>query len=101
MNSRNHLGAYGELYVTNYLLENGMEVFRNVAPSGPADLIAWNKETGKTVLIDVKCVRDPYIRKDGSYSLPKNPQWSDGIAVVVYVHGEVAVRLPDGFWEAL
>ena len=29
MNSKNQR-AYGELYVTNYLLEQGIEVFRNV-----------------------------------------------------------------------
>ena len=101
MNSKNHLGTYGELYVTNYLLEQGLEVFRNVAPSGPADLVAWNKETGKTVLIDVKCLRDPYMRKDGKLSLSKCPFWKSNIAILVYVHGEAAVRLPEGFWEAL
>ena len=101
MNSKNHLGAYGELYVANYLLSNGLEVFRNVASSGPVDIVALNKDNGKTVLIDVKCVREPYTRKDGTLSLPKIPQWIDSIAIVVYVHGETSVRLPEGFWEAL
>ena len=101
MNSKNHLGAYGELYVANYLLEHGLEVFRNVASSGPVDLIAYNKDNGNNVCIDVKCIRSPYTRKDGTLSLPKTPQWNKNIAVVVYVHGETSVRLPDGFWECL
>jgi len=101
MNSKNHLGAYGELYVSNYFLSMGLEVFRNLASSGPVDLVVWNKETDKLVKIDVKCVRDPYTRKDGTLSLSKKPQWADSIAIAVYVHGEASVRLPEGFWEAL
>ena len=101
MNSKNHLGAYGEMFVCNYFLENGLEVFRNVASSGPADIVVWNKETDKMLKVDVKCVRDPYLRKDGTYCLPKQPQWEETTAIVVYVHGEASVRLPEAFWERL
>ena len=100
MNSTSHTGAAGELLVCAFFLSHGLEVFRNVAASGPADVVLQNGD--KFLAVDVKSVRSPYTRKDGSYSLPKIPQFTDsGIAVVVYVHGEAVPRLPAGFWEAL
>lgn len=100
MNSTSHTGAAGELLVSAFFLSHGLEVFRNVASSGPADIVLQNKD--KFLAVDVKSVRCPYTRKDGTYSLPKVPQFTaEGIAIVVYVHGEAVPRLPEGFWEAL
>ena len=99
MNSKNHLGAAGELLACAFFLDHGLEVFRNVASSGPADIVLQNED--KFLAVDIKCVRSPYVRKDGEYSLPQQPRWTGGAAVVVIVHGEAAVRLPEGFWEAL
>lgn len=102
MNSTSHIGAAGELFACQYFLAQGLEVFRNVAPSGPVDLIVYNKETGQSIAIDVKSLRSPYVRSDGSYCLKVNPNFQENnIAIVVYIHGEASVRLPDGFWEAL
>lgn len=58
-------GAKGELLVCNYLIDQGYEVFRNVVPSGPADLVAWDPETNETILIDVKCSQRT-VRQDGT-----------------------------------
>jgi hypothetical protein len=48
-------GGYSELVACTWLLENGYEVFRNVADRGYADLVAYRG--GKVIMIDVKTVR--------------------------------------------
>lgn len=102
MNSTSHVGAVGELFIANYFLSYGLEVCRNVAASGPVDLIVFNRETGKMVAIDVKSLRSCYTKVDGTLSLPKNPGWDEkNIATVVYVHGEASARLPEAFWQVL
>lgn len=101
MNSTHHTGAAGELSVCTYFLGQGLEVFRNVAASGPADLIIYNKQNGKSVAVDVKSFRSLYVRTDGTYTLGQKVTWVGNIAHVGYVHGEASVRLPEGFWEAL
>lgn len=45
-------GAASEALAIAHLLRNGFEVFRNVAATGPIDLVAI--KDGKTTLIDVK-----------------------------------------------
>jgi len=102
MNSTNHTGAAAELLVCAFFLSNNLEVFRNVASSGPVDLIIVNRQTDKSVLVDVKSVRSPYTRVDGSLCLSFKPLLrEDGVWQIAYVHGEAAPRLPEGFWEAL
>ena len=102
MNSTAHVGAAGELFACNYFLSNGLEVCRNVAASGPVDIMVFNKDNGKSVAIDVKSVRTPYTRIDGTYCLPaKCILRDDGVWQVVWVHGEIALRIPAGLWEAL
>jgi len=44
-------GAIAELIVAAHLLRNGWEVFRNIAPNGPADLMV--RKNGITLDIDV------------------------------------------------
>lgn len=65
-------GAQGELIACAWLLGLGFEVFRNVSASGPADIIAWHRDSDKAHFIDVKCTTDysAYQRPDGSIYVP-------------------------------
>jgi hypothetical protein len=45
-------------------LEQGFEVFRNVASSGPVDFVTLDINTGEITLYDSKTV-NPYFNKDG------------------------------------
>lgn len=69
--SPNTTGTSSELRATVWLFEQGFEVFKNVAATGPADLVIRNKETGELRAVDVKTVTI-YIKKDGS----KSYNWS-------------------------
>ena len=60
-----YIGKISELQAQIWLLNQGFEVFSNVKPSGPADIIAWDKKTDKFLKIDVKTVRI-YKKKDGA-----------------------------------
>ena len=92
------IGDIGEHYAASWFLEKGLEVFMNASGCGKADMILWSGD--KMMPVDIKTLRSPYTRKDGSYSLSQTPRFTDdGIAIVVYVLGEDAVRLPEGFWE--
>ena len=102
MISTAHTGAAGELFACQYFLSHGVEVFRNVAPAGPVDLMVYNKINSQSAPIDIKSVRSPYIRADGSYSLGISPKLrDDGVWQLTYVHGEDSLRIPEGFWESL
>lgn len=102
MNSKNHTGAAAEMLVSAFFLGQGLEVFRNVASSGPIDLVVVNKQTNKTVFVDVKSFRSFYTRVDGTFTLgSKCCLRDDNVWQVVYVHGEAAPRFPEGFWEVL
>ena len=52
--SRSHIGAVSELDICSHYLKKGYQVFRNVAATGPADIIIWNPETNEVHMIDVK-----------------------------------------------
>ena len=102
MNSTSHIGAVGELFACNYFMSHGLEVCRNVAASGPVDIMLFNKHNSKSIALDIKSYRSPYIRVDGTLSLGKQICLrNDGVWQVAYVHGETSLRLPEGFWEAL
>lgn len=101
MNSTSHIGAAGEMSVCTYFLSQGLEVFRNVAASGPVDLIVYNKETDKTVLVDVKSHQFITYRVDGTLTPTYCPKWINDVAIVKYIHGEGSVSVPEGFWGAL
>ena len=60
-----YIGKISELQAQIWLLNQGFEVFSNVKPSGPSDIIAWDKKTDKFLKIDVKTVRI-YKKKDGA-----------------------------------
>ena len=98
MISTAHTGAAGELFACQYFLSHGVEVFRNVAPAGPVDLMVYNKINSQSAPVDIKSVRSPYIRADGSYSLGISPKLrDDGVWQLTYVHGEDSLRIPEGF----
>ena len=102
MISTAHTGAAGELFACQYFLSHGVEVFRNVAPAGPVDLMVYNKTNCESAPVDIKSVRSPYVRADGSYSLGISPKLrDDGVWQLTYVHGEDSLRIPEGFWESL
>jgi len=52
--NKKHKGALAELKASSWLLSKGFEVFRNVSPHGPVDIVALNPKTKETILIDVK-----------------------------------------------
>lgn len=101
MNSTAHVGAAGEMFACQYFLSHGLEVARNVAASGPVDIIVYNKDNGKMVPVDIKSVRSVYTRVDGSVNLGTKVQWKNDIAIAAYIHGEASLHLPEGFWAAL
>ena len=103
MKSISSFGTYGELFVCNYFINLGLEVFRNISPTGPVDIVVLNTETGKSILVDVKAARSGYIRKcDGVLTYPVEIKLrKDNVWQILYVHREDAVRLPVGFWVAL
>jgi Holliday junction resolvase-like predicted endonuclease len=47
-------GAVSELKAAAWLIDQGYEVFRNLVPTGPADLVAFHPETGEFIAVDVK-----------------------------------------------
>jgi len=98
MNSKGHTGACGELFVTQYFLELGFEVLRNVAPTGPIDLVIYRD--GKLTPIDVKTTTTAYTRVDGSIMLNvKVCKRDDGVWQVGFNHQTKEVHIPEGFWE--
>ena len=100
MNSKGHVGACGELFVTQYFLEKGFEVLRNVAPTGPIDLVIYRD--GKLTPIDVKTTTTAYTRVDGSIMLNvKVCHREDGVWQVGFNHQTKEVHIPEGFWEAV
>lgn len=50
--NKKHKGAWAELAATNWLLEQGYEVFRNVSQHGDIDIIA--RKGAEQLVIDVK-----------------------------------------------
>lgn len=83
------LGAYHELIACSYFIQQGYEVFRNVAPSGPADLVAWLPSTGETIFVDVKTATK-YVKADGSISYNwHKSSMKEGIKYLLMYDGEV------------
>lgn len=50
-----HKGARAELLACGWLMAQGYEVFRNVSPAGPADMVVWKPGSGEFTAIQVKC----------------------------------------------
>ena len=64
MANTNRIGDITELDICHHFLEQGFEVFRNVASSGPVDFVTLDTNTGEITLYDSKTV-NPYFNKDG------------------------------------
>lgn len=52
--SANTKGDIAEYKAIIALLEQGLEVYRNVTSDGPADLVTLDRKTGEIQLVDVK-----------------------------------------------
>jgi hypothetical protein len=63
----NTIALISELKAQIWLTEQGYEVFTNIKPSGPADLLAWDVAKNHVLKIDVKTVK-VYKKKDGTKS---------------------------------
>lgn len=64
-------GSINELIVCCYYLKKGYEVYRNVSPTGKADIVIWDKKN-PPILIDVKMV-----------------------TINTHVNGDVSIRVPN------
>lgn len=72
VNETNTTGFISELKAKLWLIDQGYDVFENIKPVGPIDLIAFDPETEEVILIDVKTIRTT-LKADGSkaYNVPK------------------------------
>lgn len=89
---QSRLGAYNELIAAAWLMKRGYEVFRNVAPVGPVDLVGIKE--GKTEFFDVK---GAYRTADGQniYSKLSERQQEMGVkCICVFDSGECEVDTP-------
>lgn len=84
------LGAAHELVACAWLLSKGYEVFRNVCPNGPTDVVAIRGP--EVVRIDVKTTTC-YTRVDGTttYSRPRltEEQLEQGVRLLLVEQGSV------------
>lgn len=78
---KKHKGALAELKACAWLLKQGYEVYRNVSPFGPYDIVAWKNAKFET--IDVKTASS-YITKKGElrYYHPERAQ--EDAKLIVY-----------------
>jgi len=83
------LGAQSELLAGAWLIELGFDVFRNLSPCGPADLIAWKQGTEDKYLIDVKTVNSVYKRCDGIETPNVPAAHPDNVHYLVVSGGQV------------
>lgn len=94
-------GRIGELAVAMYLLNQGLEVFENVAADGPADLVAWNINTGKMALVDSKTQRG-YIKKNGDLSFSWKAANKNDQVFVLFINEQTGELYPqEGLFEQL
>ena len=101
--SASRKGDIAELFVAQYFMKEGFDVFRNLGCDGPIDLIIHNRATNVTLKIDVKSQFKMTYNADGSERFNSSTIGlrDDGVWNVLYVHGEPSPRLCAGFCEAL
>lgn len=58
-------GAVNEHIAKAWLLKQGYEVFSNISPEGPADLVAVKFDVGETLYVDVKSQSFSFEGEDG------------------------------------
>jgi len=82
-------GGLKELQLCAYLVEKGYEVFHNVVPDGPVDIVALKKDTMEVHFIDSKS--PIFSLKDGSINnklgVLTDEQKEKGIKAVIYHEG--------------
>ena len=83
MISNASLGALSELVACAWLLREGYQVFRNVSPHGPYDVVAIKGDD--VIRIDVKTIRR--YGSEGKYPIP-NHKLRAPDAVILYVDAE-------------
>lgn len=89
---QSRLGAYNELIAASWLMALGYEVFRNVAPVGPVDIVGI--KDGSVELFDVK---GAYKTEDGRNIYPKlsDKQAAMGVrCICVFDDGQCEVDAP-------
>ena len=74
-------GRVSELLAEARFIEAGFEVFTNVSPDGPADLVVWDGINFYP--IDVKTVKK-YVAKDGTISYHRPGNMTDGVLYLGY-----------------
>lgn len=92
--NKNAKGAAAELIACAWLIGLGYQVFRNVCPSGPADIMIWDPETDEKHVIDVKSFTKIYRRADGAPSMPMDRNMDISVHMLVVEEGAVV-----GFWR--
>ena len=98
--STNRSGDVGETFAVYYLMTHGLEVFKNSACTGPADLFVWNPDNNKALAVDIKSMRVVYLKADGNPVVGHKPIFNpDGVSKLVHIHGSNTLSIPDGFWE--
>ena len=98
-------GAQGELIAAAWLVGLGYQVFRNVSPCGPVDVVAWIPGSDP-ILIDVKSVSSTsiYRRQDGTFMMPIRAPGADGVHHLYVADGRVigfarqSPNGPDFYW---
>lgn len=83
------MGSIYELKATIWLQQLGYQVFRNMSPHGPADLVAWCPKSGETLMIDVKSINASKVRKDGQLTLSLSNKRFPGVHILLFVNGEL------------
>ena len=75
-------------------------MFRNVAASGPVDIVIM--KDGKLTPIDIKSTNSAYVRADGTkcYNI-KIELRDDNVWQIGYDVSENKFLFPEGFWEAV
>jgi len=61
-------GIFSELKAITWFLEQDYEVFHNLKPNGPADLVIWKEGMLAPILVDVKTLYT-YKKADGTMTL--------------------------------
>jgi len=89
------MGDITEIEICHQFLKEGYEVFKNIACSGPIDLIAINVDTGQMILMDCK-TPSIYTKADGDMRLYAtgltDKQKKLGVKVVTFYDNKMYVR---------
>lgn len=86
------LGEAAECFVAADLMRRNVIVFRNVARTGPADMVVWSPDRQDLALIDVKSVTTGYRRADGLIAL--TAPVADGVHLAFVVGDAVVYSEP-------